>query len=83
MDGEPDILQHRIEVAARRPVPDRGGRSGLEVDRMKRMKAAEIHGLNRKRVGLQPVTGTLLRPKSATRPLNSARISSHSIIEPS
>ena len=82
MDGEADVLQDRIEVAALRAAPGSSRANGLEVKRMKRRKAAPI----------QPCTASTRRaqrgragcaPKTATSAPKSARISTQRSIEPS
>ena len=80
MDGEADVLQHRIEVAAL----DR--RAGDAQERVRGDQDEQIE-----RAAIQPCTASTcarsdsgrLLPKAATRPPNSARISTHSSIEPS
>ncbi len=80
MDGERRVLQERVESVAFGGAGSRR-RNGSDVVRMNSMKATAMQActpstLRRQRQG-QP------RPKVATAAPNSARISTHSTMEPS
>ena len=80
MEGERRVLQDRIEAAAvgRRRI-DAQERVGREQDEEQNATAIEACTLST----LAFSVGGRLRPKAATAAPNSARISTHSTIEPS
>ena len=81
MEGERRVLQDRIEAAAFGRRLDRGAANGFDVSRMNSRNATAIEACTASTLARR-VRGKFV-PNSATAAPNSARISTHSSIEPS